>query len=91
MIGSYHFVFEDEKCVIPEDGRRSLKALPEEYSHLYLALKDSLQLSSALRIRCVRKQQRCKAAAECGISKKIVMMTGDSERTAKAIAQGRCG
>ena len=42
VIGSYHFVFEDEKCVIPEDGQEKFDSIPEEYSHLYLAIDGRL-------------------------------------------------
>ncbi len=42
VIGSYHFVFEDEKCLIPEDGKEKFDNIPEEYSHLYLAIDGRL-------------------------------------------------
>lgn len=42
VIGSYHFVFEDENCVIPEDGQERFDSIPEEYSHLYLAIDGRL-------------------------------------------------
>ena len=86
IIGSNHFVFEDEKCVIPESEMDKFDSLPPEYSHLYLAIggrlaaviciEDPLRPESAQVIKELRK---------LGISK-IVMMTGDSDRTAKAIA-----
>ncbi len=87
VIGSYHFVFEDEKCQIPEDKLEVFEALPEEYSHLYLAIEGKLAA-----VICIEDPLREEASAvieslrKSGISK-IVMMTGDSERTASAIAQ----
>lgn len=87
VIGSYHFVFEDEKCQIPEDKLEMFEALPEEYSHLYLAIEGKLAA-----VICIEDPLREEASAvieslrKSGISK-IVMMTGDSERTAFAIAQ----
>lgn len=87
VIGSYHFVFEDEKCQIPEDKLEMFEALPEEYSHLYLAIEGKL-----VAVICIEDPLREEASAvieslrKSGISK-IVMMTGDSERTAFAIAQ----
>lgn len=90
IIGSYHFVFEDEKSVIPEDKMDLFNALPEEYSHLYMAIDGSLAA-----VICIEDPLR--EEAEDVIRKlhkagftKIVMMTGDSERTAKAVA-GRVG
>ncbi len=87
VIGSYHFVFEDEKCAIPEEGREKFEAIPEEYSHLYLAIDGRLSA-----VICIEDplREEAKASVEAlraaGISK-IVMMTGDSERTAAAIAK----
>lgn len=87
VIGSYHFVFEDEKCVIPEDGQEKFENIPEEYSHLYLAIDGRLAA-----VICIEDPLREEARASvealraAGISK-IVMMTGDSERTAAAIAR----
>ena len=87
VIGSYHFVFEDEKCVIPEDGQEKFDSIPEEYSHLYLAIDGRLAA-----VICIEDplREEAKASVEAlraaGISK-IVMMTGDSERTAAAIAR----
>ena len=85
--GSAHFVFEDEKCVIPADGQAKFDALPEEYSHLYMAIGGEL-----VAVICIEDPLRPEAEAvlrqlrEAGI-KKLVMMTGDSERTARAIAR----
>ena len=87
VIGSYHFVFEDEQCVIPEDGQEKFDNIPEEYSHLYLAINGRLAA-----VICIEDplREEAKASVEAlraaGISK-IVMMTGDSERTAAAIAR----
>ena len=87
VIGSYHFVFEDEKCAIPEEGREKFEAIPEEYSHLYLAIDGRLSavicIEDPLREEAKDSVEALRAA---GISK-IVMMTGDSERTAAAIAK----
>ena len=86
VIGSYHFVFEDEKCVIPENMRDKFNNLPEQYSHLYMAIDGVLAA-----VICIEDPLRPEAAQiikelhKAGISK-IVMMTGDSERTAAAVA-----
>lgn len=90
IIGSHHFVFEDEKSVIPEDKMDLFNALPEEYSHLYMAIDGSLAA-----VICIEDPLREEAEDvvrklhKAGFTK-IVMMTGDSERTAKAVA-GRVG
>ena len=87
IIGSHHFVFEDEKCVIPAGKEAEFAALPEEYSHLYLAIENKLAA-----VICIEDPLREEAEAvinslrKAGISN-IVMMTGDSERTASAIAK----
>ena len=90
VIGSYHFVFEDEGCRIPEDKKEVFDRLPVEYSHLCLAIGGSLAA-----VICIEDPLRDEADGVVtalhrqGITK-IVMMTGDSERTAAAIA-GRVG
>ena len=90
VIGSYHFVFEDEGCRIPENKKEVFDRLPVEYSHLYLAIGGSLAA-----VICIEDPLRDEADGVVtalhrqGITK-IVMMTGDSERTAAAIA-GRVG
>ena len=90
IIGSYHFVFEDERCSVPEGKEELFDNLPTQYSHLYLAIEDKLAA-----VICIEDPVRPEAPEviarlkELGISK-VVMMTGDSERTAKAIA-GRVG
>lgn len=87
VIGSYHFVFEDEGCKILEEYREQFEQLPSEYSHLYLAIENELAA-----VICIEDPLRKEAAAvvnslkKAGISK-VVMMTGDSERTARVIAQ----
>ena len=89
-IGSYHFVFEDEKSIIPEDKKDLFNTLPEEYSHLYMAIDGALAA-----VICIEDPLRKEAEDvvrklhKAGFTK-IVMMTGDSERTAKAVA-GRVG
>ena len=87
VIGSYHFVFEDEKVVIPEGMEEKFENLPEEYSHLYMAIEGKLAavicIEDPLRDEAVEVIRELRKA---GLSK-IVMMTGDSERTAKAIAK----
>lgn len=90
IIGSYHFVFEDEKSIIPEDKKDLFNTLPEEYSHLYMAIDGVLAA-----VICIEDPLRKEAEDvvrklhKAGFTK-IVMMTGDSERTAKAVA-GRVG
>ena len=90
VIGSSHFVFEDERCTVRPEKQEVFDALPAEYSHLYLAIDGELTA-----VICIEDPLREEAAdmvrllkAE-GISK-VVMMTGDSERTAASIA-GRVG
>ncbi len=87
VIGSYHFVFEDEKCVVPTGKEPLFESLPLYYSHLYLAIEGKLSA-----VICIEDPLRDEAAAvvtslkKAGISK-VVMMTGDSERTASVIAK----
>ena len=86
VIGSYHFVFEDEKCAVPDGMMEAFDELPSECSHLFMAIDHELAA-----VICIEDPLREEAAAvvrklkEAGISK-VVMMTGDSDRTAKAIA-----
>lgn len=86
VIGSYHFVFEDEKCAVPDGMMEEFDKLPSECSHLFMAIDHELAA-----VICIEDSLREEAAAvvrklkETGISK-VVMMTGDSDRTAKAIA-----
>ena len=86
VIGSYHFVFEDEKCAVPDGMMEEFDKLPSECSHLFMAIDHELAA-----VICIEDPLREEAAAvvrklkETGMSK-VVMMTGDSDRTAKAIA-----
>ena len=86
IIGSHHFVFEDEKCTIPVGNEELFRNLPEEYSHLYLGIEGKLAA-----VICIEDPLRpeapevVKALRKAGFTQ-IVMMTGDSDRTAKAIA-----
>ena len=87
IIGSAHFVFEDEGCVVPAGEEEKFNALPEEYSHLYLCIAGRLAA-----VICIADPLRkeAKSAIEalhaCGISK-VVMMTGDNRKTAQAVAR----
>ena len=87
VIGSSHFVFEDENCTIPAEKQDLFDSLPKEYSHLYLAIEGKLA-----GVICIEDPLREEAEAvvnslkRAGITK-VVMMTGDSERTAAAIAK----
>lgn len=87
VIGSYHFVMEDEHCTIPSGKEELFEQLPSEYSHLYLAIENKLAavilIEDPLREEATSTIRHLKKA---GI-KKVVMMTGDSERTASAIAK----
>ena len=86
IIGSHHFVFEDEKCTIPVGKEELFRNLPEEYSHLYLGIEGKLAA-----VICIEDPLRpeapevVKALRKAGFTQ-IVMMTGDSDRTAKALA-----
>lgn len=86
VIGSYHFVFEDEGCRIPAGMEERFEKLPEEFSHLFLATEGKLAA-----VICIEDPLREEAAQvvtalrEAGFSK-LVMMTGDNERTAASIA-----
>ena len=87
VIGSYHFVFEDEHCIVPADEQEKFDQLPAEYSHLYMAASGQL-----VGVICIADPLRPEAASvlrqlhKLGI-KNTVMMTGDSYRTAEAIAK----
>ena len=87
VIGSSHFVFEDEKCKIPQGMEEKFEQIPEEYSHLYLAIDGELAavicIEDPLREEAPEVIRRLKDA---GFTK-VVMMTGDSERTAAAVAK----
>ena len=87
LIGSAHFIFEDEKCIVPEDERGRFDALPAEYSQLYLAIDGRLaaviSISDPLREEA---REVLAALRQLGI-REAVMLTGDSPRTAEAIAK----
>ena len=86
LIGSAHFIFEDERCVVPEDEQERFDALPPEYSHLYLAVGGQLAavicISDPLREEA---KEVLSALRALGVTS-TVMLTGDSYRTAAAIA-----
>ena len=87
VIGSHHFVFDDEKCIIPEEHKKAFDELPPYYSHLYMAIGG--KLAAVLLIEDPLRPEAkdtVEALRSLGI-KNIVMMTGDSERTARAIAE----
>ncbi len=87
VIGSAHFVFEDESCTIPEGEKERFEALDPAYSHLYLAVGG--ELAAVICISDPLREEACavmKSLRALGI-KRTVMLTGDSERTAKAIAE----
>ena len=87
VIGSYHFVFEDENCTVQQDEQDKFNTIPNEYSHLYMAINRTL-----VAVICIEDpikdnvKQTLDDLRANGIDK-IVMMTGDSERTAKAVAE----
>lgn len=86
IIGSYHFVFQDESCVVPEGDEALFDSLPSQYSHLYLAIAGVLAA-----VICIEDPLRQEAADvvrslhELGL-KRVVMMTGDNEKTARSVA-----
>lgn len=86
LIGSAHFVFEDEGCHVPAGEEDKFAALPAEYSHLYLCIAGELAA-----VICIhdplRREARAAVAAlhECGFTN-VVMMTGDNRKTAEAVA-----
>ena len=86
VIGSHHFVFEDEHCVVPAGEEEKFASLPEQYSHLYLAVSGVLTA-----VICVEDPLRPEARDvirglhELGVER-LVMMTGDNEKTARAVA-----
>ena len=86
VIGSGHFIFDDEKCVIPEGEEALYESRPEEYSHIYMALDGKLVaiicIQDPLRPEALQVLQNLRKAG----FKQLVMMTGDSERTAVAVA-----
>lgn len=85
-IGSYHFIFEDEKCKINKNRQKDFDNLPDEYSHLYLAMDGKL-IAVILIEDPIREEAKEVIAKlhDYGLDN-VVMMTGDSNRTAKAVA-----
>ena len=87
VIGSHHFVFDDEQCIIPDEHKQAFDELPPYYSHLYMAIGGKLAavilIEDPLRDEA---KDTIDALRSLGV-KNIVMMTGDSERTAAAIAK----
>ena len=87
VIGSYHFVFEDEKCVVMPEDQDKLELIPSRYSHLYMAIGG--KLVAIIGIADPIKEESKEVIADLkdiGLTN-IVMMTGDSDRTAKAVAE----
>jgi P-type E1-E2 ATPase len=86
IIGSYHFVFEDEGVVIPDDRKSIFDTLPDEYSHLYFAKNG--QLAACILIEDPMREETRSTVEKLRVLgfEHIVMMTGDSERTAARIA-----
>ena len=87
LIGSAHFIFEDEKCIIPKDEKDKFDSLTGEYSYLYLAIAG--KLSAVICISDPIKNSAKDAINElhkCGVNK-IVMMTGDNKKTASKVAK----
>lgn len=87
LIGSAHFIFDDEKCTVPKEYQKQFESLPEEYSHLYLAIDGVLAA-----VICIEDPLREESASVVRALKgagfqKVVMMTGDNERTAAFIAR----
>jgi len=87
LIGSAHFVFEDEGCRIPEGEQEKFSAIPASYSHLYLCI--DRELAAVICIHDpLRREARdaVKALHDCGFTN-VVMMTGDNRRTAESVAR----
>lgn len=87
FIGSAHFIFDDEKCTVPKEYQKQFESLPEEYSHLYLAIDGVLAA-----VICIEDPLREESASVVRALKgagfqKVVMMTGDNERTVAFIAR----
>lgn len=87
FIGSAHFIFDDEKCTVSKEYQKQFESLPEEYSHLYLAIDGVLAA-----VICIEDPLREESASVVRALKgagfqKVVMMTGDNERTAAFIAR----
>ena len=86
LIGSAHFVFEDEGCRVPEGEQEKFDSLPAEYSHLYLCIASELSAVICIHDPLRREaKDAIRALHACGIDK-VVMMTGDNRRTAESVA-----
>ena len=86
LIGSAHFVFEDEGCRVPEGEQEKFDSLPAEYSHLYLCIAGELSAVICIHDPLRREaKDAIRALHACGIDK-VVMMTGDNRRTAESVA-----
>ena len=86
IIGSAHFVFEDEGCCIPEGEQEKYDALPAAYSHLYLCIDGELAAVICIHDPLRREaKDAVKALHESGFTN-VVMMTGDNRRTAESVA-----
>ncbi len=86
-IGSHHYIFEDEKCVVPADDAELFDSLAPEYSHLYMAIGE--ELAAVILIEDPLRDDApsvIKKLKESGFEN-VVMMTGDSERTARSVAE----
>nr|MCR5556707.1 heavy metal translocating P-type ATPase [Butyrivibrio sp.] len=86
-IGSHHYIFEDEKCIVPSEFTDRFDSLPPEYSHLYMAIGDELAavilIEDPLRDEAPSVIRKLKAVG----FENVVMMTGDSDRTAKSVSE----
>ena len=86
LIGSAHFVFEDEGCRVPKGEQEKFDSLPAEYSHLYLCIASELSAVICIHDPLRREaKDAIRALHACGIDK-VVMMTGDNRRTAESVA-----
>ncbi len=86
LVGSHHFLFEDEHCKIPEGEEDKFNALPDEYSHLYMAIGNELVAVILIEDPIRKESRKLIDALHASGMNHLVMMTGDSERTAKAVA-----
>lgn len=87
LVGSHHFLFEDEKCKVPENEKAKFDALPDEYSHLYMAIEDELVAVILIEDPIRKESRQLIDTLHASGMNHLVMMTGDSERTAKAVAK----
>ena len=87
LIGSSHFIFEDEKCIVPKEYQEQFESLPAEYSHLYLAIDGVLAAVICIEDPLREESGSVVRALKAAGFQKIVMMTGDSEHTAASVAK----